>query len=59
MTADEFLRELALRVEVINVIPTDLDENEDPADHIEPYLAVVLDGHDADQFLALTGIRVE
>lgn len=59
MTAEEFLRELALRVEVINVTPTDLDESEDPADHIEPQLAVVLEPHDADHFLSLTGIRVE
>lgn len=62
MTADDredFLRDLAKRAEVVQVAPSDLDESEDVADHIEPTLVVVLDGHDAEQFLSLTGIRIE
>lgn len=55
MTADEFLRELALRVA------------EEPLLHVdnygdvyaEPTLLIRIDPHDADEFLALTGIRVE
>lgn len=59
MTADEFLRDLAKRVEVVQVAPIDLDEAEDPAEHMEPTLVIVIDPYDAEEFLSLTGVRVE
>jgi hypothetical protein len=62
-TADEFLRELAKRVEILHV-PV-LDEDGEPqVDEVgkpetERQIGLLLDGYDADDFLALTGIRVE
>lgn len=52
MTAEEFLRDLALRVEVI-------EEHVPEEVFGEPLLVIRIDGHDADEFLSLTGVRIE
>lgn len=57
MTAEQFLRELALRAEVVHTVPagaTDLEGVES-----EPALVIRIDPYDAEEFLNLTGVRVE
>jgi hypothetical protein len=60
MTAEEFLRSLASRAEIVRVAPSvdELDEAEDVAEHLEDVLVIRIDPEDADEFLSLTGIRV-
>lgn len=62
MTADEFLRHLAARVEVLHVPVLDAS-GEPQVDEVgkpetERQIGLLLDGYDADEFLALTGLRV-
>jgi hypothetical protein len=57
VTADEFLRELALRAEIVQVVEMANDEDDETAR--EEALVIRLDPHDADEILSLTGIRVE